>query len=710
MATRVLTSGSEFQVNVDWGGGNNILGNQDSPAASTDSSGLIVIAYESEILGDTTNNDPITNTISGRTFEDTYIFPGQQLNPAVAPLEEHAPGTSLVSLMYGIVFGNERHADGSVDANGPNITYRAIGSISGPLAIADFDGGLGHDALQNPSIATLSTFRQVVVFEQVFTAGADNNIFLNVVNAAGSATQFAASSPLVVEDNTSWQGNPVVAAGLSNQALVVYEDGTGTSTASANITARLFDGGSNTLGAAFTIADHAARLFTPSVAALNDTRYIIVYTDQNDIFARIWDPVTPAGAFLSAEFQIDTSATLSRDPSVAVTVDGGFIVTWADWNGSDYDVLARRFDAHGQSFGDTFTVNTLTDSSQSHPTIASSGSNVVIAWEDSGTRATDPTPTGVRGQKLVTTAFDYDSARIGDLDGNGRADILFQNDTRDVAVWQTNSAGAVSAISSFGSPPFGFNIFGTGDFNSTPGDDILLRTGVGHIAIWQTNGIAVGGVLIIGSTSPDYHSAGIGDFTGDGQDDLLFRNDAGQIVTWAIANNGLAQAPKVLGSASLAYHIVGIDDFTGDHQADILFRNDDGTIAVWQVANNQLLSAQAVGSTSTAYHVVATGDFDGNGAKDILFRSDLGELVEWLLDSTGNLLMSPTSIGTVSLAYHVDGAGDLNGDGRDDIILRHADGFLVEWLMNATSLAAPPAVMGSVAVDYAIAAHHFDLV
>ena len=39
-----------------------------------------------------------------------------------------------------------------------------------------------------------------------------------------------------------------------------------------------------------------------------------------------------------------------------------------------------------------------------------------------------------------------------------------------------------------------------------------------------------------------------------------------------------------------------------------------------------------------------------------------------------------------------------------------AGGGLVEWLMNGTSFAAPPAVMGTIAVDYAIAAHHFDVV
>src|SRR5262249_25277732 len=156
---------------------------------------------------------------------------------------------------------------------------------------------------------------------------------------------------------------------------------------------------------------------------------------------------------------------------------------------------------------------------------------------DHAARATDASPSSIRAQYFRTTALDYDSAGIGDLDGNGRADILFQNDTGDVMVWQTNSAGGLMSSTSLGQRPAGYLIFGTGNFNSTPGDDILLRSNAGELAIWPTSGISVGANVVIGSTSPDYHNAGIGDFTGDGQDDLLFRNDAGQIVTWGVVDN-----------------------------------------------------------------------------------------------------------------------------------------------------------------------------
>ena len=129
----------------------------------------------------------------------------------------------------------------------------------------------------------------------------------------------------------------------------------------------------------------------------------------------------------------------------------------------------------------------------------------------------------------------------------------------------------------------------------------------------------------------------------------------------------------------------------------------------WDPMKSRLLSAQVVGSTSSLYHVVGTGDFDGNGANDILFRHDDGEVVVWLLDSAGQLLTAPQSVGTAGNQFHIDGTGDLNGDGRSDIIFRDVGGNVIEWLMNGAT-AQTIQVVGGASQDFAIAAHHFDLI
>ena len=108
--------------------------------------------------------------------------------------------------------------------------------------------------------------------------------------------------------------------------------------------------------------------------------------------------------------------------------------------------------------------------------------------------------------------------------------------------------------------------------------------------------------------------------------------------------------------------------------------------------------------------MVGTGDFDGNGANDILFRHDNGQVAMWLLNSAGALLGRPgggRNPGRRQL--HIDGTGDLNGDGRSDIIFRDQDGHLVEWLMNGATIQTAQAV-GAQSQDFAVAAHHFDLI
>ena len=271
-----------------------------------------------------------------------------------------------------------------------------------PIAVADFNAGAGHDALQNAAIATLSTGRQVVAFERVWTAGTDDDVFLNVVNAAGTATQFSIANPLNVSSDASWQANPSVAA-IGDEALVVYEDGTGTTTASANIRARVFDGTSNTLGAAVTIADHAARLRTADVAAIDDHRYAIIYGDQNDVWARIYDTTSLA---LSPEVQIDVAGGFALNPQVAGLSGGGFVVTWADYNGADYDVRARLFGGDGNAIGSDFIVTSLTDASQFTPTVAVSDHNVMFAWVDFASRPGDTAAPGVRG-RVFAVADDF---------------------------------------------------------------------------------------------------------------------------------------------------------------------------------------------------------------------------------------------------------------------------------------------------------------
>jgi hypothetical protein len=296
----------------------------------------------------------------------------------------------------------------------------------------------------------------------------------------------ALTSAEVVSSGLSFDSNvlshPAVAANR-NTALVVWDSPTNGN----GILGRLFDDATNSFDTQVHLIAYRPDqpgFFSPDVAAIGSDRYAVVYTDGIDVWATTFDPSTPGGpnnepsiAMMDRPSQADSPGGNVTDPHVYGTVDGGFIVTWDDLSGGNSEIHARRFDAHAQPFGNAFIVNSLTDGNQIDPVVAVSGAEVLFAWEDYGSRPADASPPGIRGQTFSTSVFDYDKARYGDLNNDGRADILFENENpwSPVAIWQTNGSGALSTITSFVKGA-SFLIEGTGNFNSTPGSDILVRT------------------------------------------------------------------------------------------------------------------------------------------------------------------------------------------------------------------------------------------
>ena len=197
----------------------------------------------------------------------------------------------------------------------------------------------------SPDVAILSDGSAIIVWDRTVSP-TNNDVDARILNAAGTAFTTA----IVQLDNAlTTQENPAVAAsGLS--ALVVYEDSTAGGTTSTDIIGRLFNGATDTFGTEFVIANSSVDLQAAKVAALPDNRFVIVYDGGGTtILARIFDPETPDGPFVSSEIVVAVagSGLLTGFPSIAAAVDGGFVVVWQEGAFGQSEVLERRYDAHG---------------------------------------------------------------------------------------------------------------------------------------------------------------------------------------------------------------------------------------------------------------------------------------------------------------------------------------------------------------------------
>ena len=94
-------------------------------------------------------------------------------------------------------------------------------------------------------------------------------------------------------------------------------------------------------------------------------------------------------------------------------------------------------------------------------------------------------------QRRFFEAGDNQIAGVGDLDGNGTADLVWRNTSSGaVAVWFMNGA----TIASTGFPPgvtLDWAIRQVDDLNADGKADLVWRHTTGAVAIWLMNGVLV---------------------------------------------------------------------------------------------------------------------------------------------------------------------------------------------------------------------------
>jgi hypothetical protein len=112
---------------------------------------------------------------------------------------------------------------------------------------------------------------------------------------------------------------------------------------------------------------------------------------------------------LGTEFQINTYTTASQEwPSVAVSPDGDFVVTWHSTGSPGTDtrgesIQGQRYASDGSTQGAQFQVNTYTTGYQVNPSVAmAANGDFVVAWRGVGLLYIDPSGWDIRGQRYAS--------------------------------------------------------------------------------------------------------------------------------------------------------------------------------------------------------------------------------------------------------------------------------------------------------------------
>ncbi|MFN5431610.1 MAG: FG-GAP-like repeat-containing protein, partial [Cyclobacteriaceae bacterium] len=238
------------------------------------------------------------------------------------------------------------------------------------------------------------------------------------------------------------------------------------------------------------------------------------------------------------------------------------------------------------------------------------------------------------------------SVSIGDLDGDGKADLAVANKgSNTVSVFRnTGSAGTISYAAKV-------------DFAADEGS----------------------------------YSVSIGDLDGDGKADLAVANYNSNTVS-VFRNTGsvgtISYAAKVDFATGTNPASVSIGDLDGDGKADLAVANQiSNTVSVFRntgSAGTISYAAKVDFTTGSAPISVSIGDLDGDGKADLAVAN--------YNSNTVSVFRNTGSAGTISYAAKVDFAtgsgpysvsiGDLDGDGKADLAVANASSNTVSVIRN----------------------------
>ncbi len=221
-------------------------------------------------------------------------------------------------------------------------------------------------------------------------------------------------------------------------------------------------------------------------------------------------------------------------------------------------------------------------------------------------------PGGLGDWRLVARA---------DLNGDGDADLIFQNTMGQLYVWFLDGSGNAVDFSTGagllpGKPP-GFlfrdgivdwKIVASADVNGDGIADLIFQNAAGQIYVWFLDGTGntvdfSTGAGLLTARNPGYlFVPGLGDWrivacadvNGDNIQDLIFQNAFGQIYVWFLDGTGnivdfatgrglnAGLNANFLFTPGLGdWRLKTVGDFNGDGFQDFIFQNAAGQIYVW---------------------------------------------------------------------------------------------------------------------------------
>jgi hypothetical protein len=313
----------------------------------------------------------------------------------------------------------------------------------------------------------------------------------------------------------------------------------------------------------------------------------------------------------------------------------------------------------------------------------------------------------------------FSSPAAGDLDGDGRLEVVVGSEAGKLFAWRADGAtlpgwpvdlrhriwsgptilsggkvavlgaGQMFVLDRRGRPVRGWPqpALGWGDATAAFDGEVLtvatLAEGVppaflaafgihnaGVIHAWQPDGAQLAGFPVRLDSDSD-SSPALADLDRDGRNDIVVGDDAGLVHALDLSGQPLPGFPQATGSLVEASPALG--DLDGDGAADIVIGSWDGRMYAWD-AQGRALPGWPVSAGDQFISSAALADLDGDGLPDVIAGSKDRKLYAW--NGRGEAVAGfPVDLG--AFVFSSPWVGDLDGNGRADIVIGANNGLHV---------------------------------
>jgi kumamolisin len=255
---------------------------------------------------------------------------------------------------------------------------------------------------------------------------------------------------------------------------------------------------------------------------------------------------------------------------------------------------------------------------------------------------------------LSTALTTVNTSLNSDFNGDGKADILWQNTATGARGMYLMNGTSVTTWSDLGTISTAWQIAGTGDFLQNGNTDIVWQNmTTGDRGIYLMNGTAISGWQDIGTLPIQWKIAGVGDFNGDGYPDILWQNTTTGECGFYLMNGTSVSSWAELGTLPPAWRIAAVGDFNGDGKPDILWQNSLTGECGFYIMNGTTVSGWVeLGTLPLEWQVAAAADYNGDGKTDILWQNTVtGDRGFYLMN--GTTVVSWVDLGTLPVQWQI---------------------------------------------------------